>query len=56
MRGISWLAEDVLARQQGLCSMKLVSAYWTVLHVFIALLSFRFEAWLEYFVKSWYVK
>jgi hypothetical protein len=25
MRGISWLAEDLLASQEGLCFMKLVS-------------------------------
>jgi hypothetical protein len=25
MRGISWVAQDVLASQEGLCSMELVS-------------------------------
>jgi hypothetical protein len=25
MRGISWVAEDILASQEGLCSMELVS-------------------------------
>jgi hypothetical protein len=26
MRGISWVAEDLLASQEGLCSMELVSS------------------------------
>jgi hypothetical protein len=27
MRGISWLAYDILASQEGLCSMELVAGY-----------------------------
>jgi hypothetical protein len=31
MRGISWVAEDILASQEGLCSMELVSMLLTAM-------------------------
>ena len=35
MRGISWLAEDLLATQEGLCSMELLTYLLTYLITYI---------------------
>jgi len=40
MQGISWLAEEVLALQEGLCSMELVERSFLTIKLVLILLAF----------------
>jgi hypothetical protein len=40
MQGISWLAEEVLALQERLCSMELVESYFLTIKLVLILLAF----------------
>jgi hypothetical protein len=43
MQGISWLAEEVLALQEGLCSVELVESSSLTIKLVLILLAFENE-------------